>query len=205
MPKRSKRKNRAIYPLVLVAALGLGGLIYYARNASDLIPPSHPKASHLPTAESHEAGSAQNLKIDSQGSSSGTAHIFTPKAEGGVTVYEAHESPTPPGQDPRVYAVNAFLRQNSAVPPTSSVVAIEVKNGVAELSLNSDFRTSYSDDDEETILGGIARTLGAYPGIRSFRLYKKGVPVETLGGADLSEPTPVTRSNDSKPASAPFP
>ena len=207
MPKRSKRKRTSIYPWFLVAAVVLGGLIYYVRHAVDPTVLANSRgrtAATEGTAMSESAASAQGIKPQADDDSE-VAHIYTPKAVNGVTHYESHDAPTPSGSDAKVFALNGFLRQNTAVPADSVVVSVEVKGGVADVALNSDFRTSYSDDDEQTILDGIATTLGAYPGIKSFRLYKDGVLVDTLGHTDLSDPTPVIHASGARQTAASMP
>lgn len=165
-------------PWIVGGALGIAALGFYVKTSgADKVPLDPSSAAHLPAAQ------PQSQKI----------HVVQPHAEGMKVTYSSSEKEAPSGEDPRVYAVNEYLHQIPAVNKSAKVLAINVKDGVANLSMSKDFGLSYSTEDEKLILDGLATTLGNVDGIDKFTLSMDGQLIDSLGHADLSDPTPVMR------------
>lgn len=190
MGTRANASNRI--GLVSIALIGLGGLAWYAalhRNLSSYEIP----APAVETRTKH----AQ-------------ATVLTPSMEGRKLVLTPSTETAPADEDPRVFAVNAYLKKIPATPKGAYAVGIDIRNRVAILQMTPAFAdASYGDDDESAVLTGIQATLGQFPEIDKFQFEVDGKPIESIGHADLTEPLEVTRpaspssSAPTKPAEAP--
>jgi hypothetical protein len=194
----SKRKNKRINvgPWIAVGALALGGLAFYVQqNKVDL------NSSPLPTSMSGTSLDTNQAKSSIKPQ---LVKVMRAKPDGDHAAFETTTSEVPPGMDHKVFALNSFLKQIPAV-NGGSVLDVSVSNGEALISVNKGLATTFGMEDEKTILDGIARTLGTYPDIKTFRLTFEGQRIDTLGHADLTDAMPVIRETgvpEPKPTSA---
>ena len=185
MSKRKTKKSLNVLPWIVGGAIGLGGLAFYVTASGAKVPVDLQQVASL----------APSTTVSQK------VHVVQPHAEGMKVTYSSSEKEAPTDQDPKVFAVNEYLHQIPAVDKNAHVLAINVKNGVANLSMSKEFGLSYGMEDEKLILDGIANTLGSMEGIDKFILSMDGQPIDTLGHADLTEPMPVIRKGEaSKPS-----
>lgn len=138
-------------------------------------------------------------------SSRGKVLVFTPRYEGETLKLDSVETPVPAGEDPRVFAVNAFLQASKIVERTARLLSVDVKDGEATLSFNEAFAGGYGTDDEHTLIDGLRASLGQFEEIQKLRLTIEGKPIESLGSVELTDGLDVTRPSKSESASPPQP
>lgn len=186
MSKGRTKSKVNVVPWILGGVLGLSALAFYVKTSgADKVPTDQSRVA----SEQSRAASATDGKV----------HVVQPHADGMKVTYSSTEKQAPTDQDPKVFAVNEYLRQIPAVDKQGRVLAISVRDRVAILSMSKEFGLSYGSEDEKLILDGIAETLGKIDGIDSFLLTEDGQKIESLGHADLSDPTPVMRKTSAKP------
>ncbi len=107
----------------------------------------------------------------------------------------------PQGEDPRKFAVNAFLQASGIPQPAARVLGVDLRDGVARLDFDEGFGPGFGSMDEATLVNGIRATLGQFPEVDLVELYVSGERIQDLGHLDLSEPQPVIRPEEwSKPS-----
>ncbi len=132
--------------------------------------------------------------------------VTTEDQEGGVGVqlltpyyvenelrFKQEPAEVPANTDPKVFAVNRYLRTTKFVPQGAEVLTCTVDNSIATLDFNGAFATSYGTDDESTVVNGILATMGQFPDVAFVRFTVEGRPLETLGNLDLTDPQDVIR------------
>lgn len=129
--------------------------------------------------------------------------VFTPVYEGTSLRFTSITRPVPDNTKPEVFAVQAFLNMSKVTDADVRVLDVDVRNGLATISLNGAFAAGYGTDDESVLLAGISRALGQFPAIEKVEFYVDGVKLDTLGHIELVEPLPVIRSTttDEEPKS----
>lgn len=172
----------AIWIGLLVCATVVGALASYVANQPDL----NGQAGKNTT----KAGTTGNSVTASHNTETSVV-LFAPKYEGYDLKFETRNATVPSGQDPRVFAVNEYLKASNVAPADSQLLSITIEGSTATLDFNSAFNQTYGTDDERTLLNGILRTLGQFPQIEKALFTINGKPFETMGNIDLTEPQPV--------------
>ncbi|HLK16809.1 MAG TPA: GerMN domain-containing protein [Fimbriimonadaceae bacterium] len=95
--------------------------------------------------------------------------------------------------DPKVVAVNAFLKAAQIAPADAAAESVTVQDGLATVVFNPAFDQTYGSFDEKKMIDGLKAALGQFPEIERFSLFIGVKPMTTLGNADLTDPIPVTR------------
>lgn len=194
MSKRKTKKSVNVVPWIVGGVLGLSALAFYAKTrGGDTIPPDQLRTSSSAVTST---AAAADQKV----------HVVQPHNEGMKVTYTSTEQQTPSGQDPKVYALNEYLHQIPAVDKKAKVLAVDVRDGTANLSMSKEFGLFYGSEDEKLILDGIATTLGGFPDVDRFVMSLDGQRIDSLGHADMTDPTPVMRKSGlSKPIEASAP
>jgi hypothetical protein len=158
--------------LGVVAALLLGGLIYYTqRGPSPTYDPQKP-----PDVNAEKNG--EKVSYD--------AAVF----KGGKLVVEKRQADA--GADLVVESVNAALESISAVPPEARLVETKMDGEVLKLRFTSSFNQTYGTDDESNVIKGIMKAVDLNSDVKTVELETvNGQPIEPLGNSDLVGPQSV--------------
>ena len=119
--------------------------------------------------------------------------VLTPYYANDELRFRAEPMDVPPNVDPKVFALNTYLRTVTFVPEDAVVKTVAVSNGVATADFNSAFYTSYGTADEATVVNGILAVLGQFPDVSSVLFKVDGEPIDSLGNLELTDPLPVIR------------
>lgn len=117
--------------------------------------------------------------------------VLHPEYVDGELRYTKSSARTPPGQDPPVYAVNEFLSATGLVPKGARALSCRIDDGVAVIDFSPEFDQTYGTEDERTIVDGVLRAMGQFPGVRYVQFEVRGNPMETLGNLDLTLPLKI--------------
>ena len=188
--KQKKSNNGPIVGLMVVAVLGLGALAAYVKyGGASKVPP--------------EMQRVPNLQRPSSKNEHSTVDLVTPSRNGTELKLDKHQSDVPAGEDPRLFALNHYLRQSKIMPADAKAIGIQVKDGVALIDVTPSFNQSFGSLDEEALLKGMTTTLAQFKEIQKVQFFSEGKVVSSLGNVDLSEPIPVrsdsVASNSSQP------
>jgi len=178
--KQKKSSKGPFLGLLLVGILGLGSLAAYVKyGGASKVPDDVRVASHRehPT----KPDSSKEDKVE----------LITPTRNGEDLKLGKHESDVPEGEDPKVFALNHFLKESKIVPGDAKALHIQVKDGVALVDVTPSFNQSYGSLDEEALLKGMAATLAQFKDVDKMQFLVEGKVVESLGNVDLTEPLPV--------------
>lgn len=177
--------------LMAVGICGLAALAAYVKfGGASTVPDDMRKVPNLQQAAGNK-DSVKDTKVQ----------LVTPTREGEQLNLGKHESDVPKGEDPRLFALNHFLRESKIVPEDAKAVGIQVKDGIANVDVTPTFNQTYGSLDEEALLKGMCATLAQFKDIDKVQFNVEGKVVSTLGNVDLSEPIPV-RGNPSGDSSA---
>lgn len=187
MPKR-KRSNRfpALLAILMVAAAGTVALGLYVK----LTPANHvPRIAITPPKKT-------TPKIEEKG-----VEVLIPVPSGTLEnqSFSRKSFTVAPGIDARVGAVNEFLKESGGLPSSVSLLSVNVRDGLAELSFSEGFDSGTGSMDEATLINGLKAVLGQFPEISKFVIYSGGKQIEELGHFELLDPietTPVSRWNE---------
>ena len=117
----------------------------------------------------------------------GPISIFLPAfSDSGDLSFSKKPVEVPSGEDARVYAVNEFLKETKIAPPEAKLLGIDVHDGVATLSFNSEFFSGYGTDDERALIQGLQRVLGQFKEIDELDFRDQGKKAESLGSVELA-------------------
>jgi hypothetical protein len=108
------------------------------------------------------------------------------------------------GGDPKVEAVNEYLRSSKVAPEGSQLMSIDLEDSIANLHFSEGFDSGGGSMDEAALIYGIRAVLGQFDEIQQFRIFVEGKQIEALGHfefGDLISTIPLSRWND--PASEP--
>lgn len=181
--KKKKQKNMRGGPflaMIAVGALGLGALAAYVKyGGASRVPDEVRRVESVQQSTSQKEDAPESVTL------------VTPTREGTELKLGTHKSDVPAGEDPRIFALNHFLRESKIVPADARAVGIQVKDGVALVDVSPSFNQTYGSFDEEALLKGLCATLAQFKGIDKVQFFVDGKPVETLGNVDLTEPIPV--------------
>lgn len=179
MPSRNSK------PLVLFAILGIGivgALGAYVKFSGTGIPQSEHRQEEQPGKKTFDPP-----KVDVKSHQDQEVKGFTPHfSDSGDLTFSSKPLEVPPGEDPRVYAVNTYLKETKIAPAEAKLLSIDVHDGVATLSFNKAFFDGYGTDDERALVQGLQKTLGQFKEIQSLDIRNEGEKVESLGNIELS-------------------
>ncbi len=163
---------------LLVASAGLvAGLFAYVKFSP---------ASRVPETERRsDASEAKNLTRPTK------VVVYKPKYVDHDLKFDESERTVPEGQDPVVFAVNAYLDEAGITPKEARLRTCRIESGLATLDFGAAFNQTYGTDDERTLLDGILTVAGQFKEIRTVRFLADGKPIETLGNVELTDPQPV--------------
>lgn len=175
-------KRSSLKPVLalLVASGGLvAGLFAYIKFSP---------ASRVPEAERRSEARESARKAEPT-----KVVVFRPKYVDRDLEFDESERSVPVGQDPVVFAVNAYLDEAAITPKEARLLTCRIEDGLATLDFAPSFNQTYGTDDERTLLEGILTVAGQFPAIRTVRFLAGGKPIETLGNVEILEPQPVLR------------
>ncbi len=186
---QAKSKGSPFIGLVIVGVLGLGSLAAYVKyGGADKVPVEIRKVPSLQQPANKDEGKTQT-KVE----------LVTPTREGMDLKLGKHESDVPAGEDPRLFAINHFLREAGFVPEEAKAVGIDIRDHVAYVDVTKAFNQTYGTMEEETLLKGLSATLAQFKDIDKVQFLLEGKPIETFGNVDLTEPLSVRPANSSDP------
>jgi len=181
--KKKKQTGKRVGPFVAMIAigvLGLGALAAYVKYGdASRVPDEVRRVEPLQQSGSKKDDAPESVTL------------VTPSREGTELKLGTHKSDVPKGEDPRIFAMNHFLRESKIVPDNARAVGIQVKDGVALVDVSPSFNQTYGSFDEEALLKGLCATLAQFQGIEKVQFFVDGKVVQTLGNVDLTEPIPV--------------
>ena len=175
-------KKSSVKPVValLLASAGLvAGLFAYVKFSP---------AARVPEAERRTVASESKTP-----SRPHKVVVYKPKYVDHDLKFDESERTVPSGQDPVVFAVNAYLDEAGITPNDARLRSCRVENGLATFDFTPAFAQTYGTDDERTLLEGILTVAGQFEEIRTVRFLADGQPIETLGNVELTDPQPVLR------------
>jgi hypothetical protein len=181
-----KSKTFAIWFVMVLATLGVAAIATYERTTPRLpAPESEPPVSVI-TTPSPEL----SKKTVPQAA---TFSLYVPTMGADGIAFTKSTETIPEGEDPKLFAVNAFLKASDIVPEGAEALGVDMRDGIAIIGFNKAFDQTYGSFDEKKLVDGLAATLGQFPEVKSYEMQIEGKPVTTLGSADLSEAILVTR------------
>jgi len=187
-------KTSVVIIIAAVSAVGIAAIATYVRAEPRAVIPA-PVIQHSYPVVNPPVQPAQTPKNP-------YVLVFQPHmGMDGISFTNLPESP-PDGTDPKMFAVNEFLKVSKVPPVDAKVIGIDLQNKVAILGFNKAFKHTYGTFDEKTLLDGLAITLGQFKDIDKYTIEVDGQPLDTLGSVSLSDPIPVIRPNlsDNKPS-----
>lgn len=113
--------------------------------------------------------------------------IPVPTYPEGNLSFDSSSFEVPAGEDPRVEAVNEFLRRTGLVEGSVRLMSLSEQDGLAELSFSQGFDQGQGSADEATLINGICAVLGQFPEIRELRFYVEGVQLEAMGHFEIGD------------------
>lgn len=188
----SNPKGPTTKTLLIVALFGaaiVGSLAAYVKlTPADRVPEDQRRveAPAKPKVEPH-------VEVSVEKAPEGRVLVFEPYFDGSDLKFHTRMADVPKGTAAEVFALSAFLEASRIPQPEARVLAVDVREGLAVVSMNSAFAGGYGSSDEQVLIAGMQRALGQFPAIEKFELYIDGTKVETLGSVELSEPLPVIR------------
>ena len=189
--RKPRQPSRAPAVVMLVVALGVvAALAAYIKLApADRVPQEERRPDAVSDLQggrrSHPAGPTIDVPI--------------PSFVNGELTFQPSREAVPDGEEPRAYAVNAFLQASRIADSSVRVLGVDLKDGIARLDFSDGFEQSQGSMDEATLVKGIRAALGQFPDVQSVEFYVSGKRVDELGHLDLSEPQDVIRPSDWAP------
>jgi hypothetical protein len=169
----AKSDKSPVVPVLLVClVVGVGVAAYIKLAPADVVP--------------------AEVQVEKQEGGAGV-HLLTPYYANEELKFRSETVQVPKDVDPRVFAVNRYLRTASFVPAEAELMTVTVQGGVATLDFNSAFYTSYGTDDESTVINGILAVMGQFKDVTHVRFLADGKPIDTLGNLELTDPLEVIR------------
>lgn len=192
-PNRRTPRTPAVFLVMFLAAAVVAGLAAYVKlTPADTVPEGLSRRNEASQRGNKPA--ASNREGDQS-----SVWVPVPVFNDQVLGFEESEVSVPAGVDPKVAAVNAFLKASRVADPGAEVLGVDVRGGTAHLDFNEAFRTGMGSMDEATLISGLCATLGQFPDVLRIELYVGGERVQELGHLDLSEPQGVIRRADWSP------
>lgn len=197
----SNPSKRTLFVVTFVAVAVVGGVAAYVKFAP---------ATHAPIEEPNGGtiltrGKGPDVSIThgQPEHSEQKVLVFHASYEGENLKFDSLERDVPVGEDPKVFAVNEFLKDSKIVDEGARLLAVHMQGDEAHLSFNEAFNTSYGTDDEHTLLDGLRTTLGQFPEVKKVLLEADGKPIESLGNVEITDGLPVLHASTNEPASHP--
>jgi len=133
--------------------------------------------------------------------------VYSPRYDKGELKLDPGTVKPPEKADPKVFAVNSYLKNLGFVPKGAALKSCVVKDGQATLDFNSAFETTYGTEDEQTVVKGLMTTMAQFSDVHTVLMTVEGKPLETLGNIDLTQPlpVPVPEKGDASPQGVPPP
>ncbi len=169
---RSSEKSPVVPILLVCFVIGAGAVAYIKLAPADEVP--------------------REVQNEQQNGGEGV-HLLTPYYADHELKFTTEPMEVPKDVDPRVFAVNRYLRATTFVPKDAELKSCTVENGTATLDFSSAFETSYGTEDESTVINGILAVMGQFKDVSYVRIIVDGKPIDTLGNLELNDPLPVTR------------
>lgn len=117
--------------------------------------------------------------------------VYRPRYEKGELKLDPGTVKPPEKTDPKVFAVNSYLKNLGFIPKGAALKTCTVKDGLATLDFNAEFETTYGTEDEQTVVKGLMTTMAQFSDVHAVKMTVEGKPLETLGNIDLTQPLPV--------------
>jgi len=185
MSRRTKRFSVGIFLLFLVGIAGAAGVAYYVVE----IKPTADAELHKAAAPQPEPAPVKRMSEKPQAEQ---VTVYTPASSGMDVTFTPGSQDLPAGADPKVFALNAYLKLVPAVPQGAEVTGVVVVSGTATVNGNKAFgEASYGSMDEKLVLDGICATLGQFSDVEKVVIQVEGKPIDSLGHADLTVPMDV--------------
>lgn len=178
MSTQNKKKHGAAWKgaLLIVLTLITAGLVLYVKYAPGWKPTQESAETQQP---SEVSGPPLQVKVP------------VPTAKNGAIEWSTTTVQGVEGEDPVITAVNAFLASTGIVPERARLLNTSYEGGVIVLNFSPEFATTYSTDDENTLLRGIFRAVQENSNAKAIRFLAGGKQIETLGGYDLTGEQPT--------------
>lgn len=179
---RRRKSNRIALALMLLlgAAAGTVALALYVKmTPADRVLPSGPETN------------VKGIPIES-----------TPKQvlvkvpivgyAGDRLTFTAQDVEIPSETDPKVEAVNQFLRGAKFEESGARLMSVDVDDdGVANLHFSAGFDSGQGSMDEAALIYGLRAVLGQFEDVRSVRFFVEGRQIQELGHIEVGESAPV--------------
>lgn len=178
--------------LMLVAACVVAGLAAYVKfTPADRVPEPlrENRKTSGPTTTAPKSLEAPGLQIV----------VASPLSQDPSTGWEPIVAKVNPGEDPKVAAVNAYLKLIGVTEPDAKALGVDVKDGTAHIDFNEAFQAGMGSLDEALFLKGLRATMGQFPEVFRLELFVSGERLQDLGHIDISEPQGVIRQPDWNP------
>jgi hypothetical protein len=183
-------KSAAIWILMCGAALGVGAVAAYVERT--------PALPHQPAeAESTVTRTilpAKPPEAPPRAKAVTNVFVYVPEMDADGISFSKQEVSVPDGADPKLVAVNEFLKASQVAPPEAKALSISVQSdGSASIVFNQAFDQTYGTFDEKKLLDGLAAAIGQFQDVETFTISAGDKQLTTLGSADLTNPIPVAR------------
>lgn len=178
MPK-TKTPNRfpAALALLMIAAAGTVAVALYVKmTPADRVRPAEPPPIAAKKIEEPAAVSVQ---------------IPKPTYPDGVLSFESEHFSVMGGEDPRIAAVNEFLKRSGLVEGSVRLMSLNEQEGVAELHFSQGFDQGQGSADEATLIQGICAVLGQFPELTEVRFFVEGTQLESMGHFEIGDRLPT--------------
>lgn len=181
---------KGVWFLFFLGVCVVGGLAAYLQTTPDAR--AMPVSERRLTRGDEPPPEAPDVQVSAQ--PKGEVEVLHPEYVDGELRYTKSNARTPAGQDPHVYAVNEFLGATGLVPAGARALSCRIAGAVATLDFSPEFDQTYGTEDERTIVDGVLRAMGQFPGVRFVQFHVRGKPMETLGNLDLTLPLKIPAS-----------
>jgi hypothetical protein len=163
-----------VVPILLLCLIVTAGAVAYIKMApADEVP--------------------REIQVEQQTGGEGV-HLLTPYYADHELKFSTEPVKVPKGTDPRVFAINQYLRNTKFVSADAMVKSVSVSNGTAELDFTEQIIGGYGTEDESTVINGILAVMGQFKDVEYVKFLVDGKPIDSLGGnLELVDPLPVTR------------
>jgi hypothetical protein len=184
---RRKKSNLGVVVLLMAAATGATGLVYYVRTTAQEVP------ADLRREAKSESGATTTKPVRQEQVQKRFVVVFLPREGGPQTSFRQVTREAPREADLRVFAINEFLTGSNVAPPDARLLSLELEERHAKLHFNAAFRTTYGSMDEGTIIEGLRRSLGQFVEVATFEMFAEGEVIDTFGHVEFDTPITVLR------------
>jgi spore germination protein GerM len=152
-------------------------------------------------ADGPRGGAPEQAKI--------TLTVYRPSQEGDLLYPEKYDRRQEPGIRPELAALNVLLKEKpldqkhvNIFPPGVRVVALQIKDGLAEVDFSQEILKSDIGGSlhEMLLVSSLVNTLTEFPAITRVQLLVEGKKIDTIGGhTDVLDPLKRNESLIGKP------